>query len=406
MPQTILIVDDDADFNGLLKVVFQQADYCVKAFQDPREALRFIAESHVDLIVTDYEMPFLNGRDYLRRIKQTKPEIPVLMVSAYLDDVTIRELLREGINGVFQKPLNVFALLARTKELMSAAVQEPDSAGTSEPSPSSVAAVTQEALGFPFASFACLHEETVDFARSLYRLKDFRSALTLVGPLGTHFRQICEDMHGFADEPALEYFMYLDKASLLLDQVKHQIKRVLAEGAQRVTCVFTEADAFSPDQWGFLKSLPTALGGSQTTESRARFIFCVSRDLDTLYAEQLIDDKLYMFMGAAEVFVPALNQCPKDVELLARNMALQRIDAETLNTAPEFEAALRERLQAPEWPQHYDQLHATVCELVATILDTADRASRHAPTARPKSGTKTRVTRSKRRSQLPDGSLI
>ena len=54
----------------------------------------------------------------MKRVKKLKPEIPMIIVSGYIENDTIRELIGDGVGGVFLKPLNIFSLLERTAELI------------------------------------------------------------------------------------------------------------------------------------------------------------------------------------------------------------------------------------------------------------------------------------------------
>ncbi|MFO8026485.1 MAG: response regulator, partial [Opitutales bacterium] len=118
MPYSVLILDDDADFNSLLTDIFEQADYVVTSLTDPVEAVDAFHEKAYDLVVTDHRMPEMSGGEFMRKVKQIRPEVPVIMVSGYLENDMIRDLISEGVGGVFLKPLNIFSLLERTKELI------------------------------------------------------------------------------------------------------------------------------------------------------------------------------------------------------------------------------------------------------------------------------------------------
>ena len=111
MPHSVLILDDDADFNSLLTDIFEQADYVVTSLEDPIEAVDVFVENEYDLVVTDYKMPEMTGAEFMKEVKLLRPEVPVIMVSGFLENDTIRDLISEGVGGVFLKPLNIFSLL-------------------------------------------------------------------------------------------------------------------------------------------------------------------------------------------------------------------------------------------------------------------------------------------------------
>jgi len=103
MPYSVLILDDDADFMCLLTDVFEQAGYIVTSLTDPIKAVDAFRETDYDLVVTDHKMPKMAGAEFLKVIKKIKSEVPVIMVSGYLENDTIRELISGGVGGCLSK---------------------------------------------------------------------------------------------------------------------------------------------------------------------------------------------------------------------------------------------------------------------------------------------------------------
>ena len=80
---TILIVDDEKNYLLVLEALLSAEGYETMAAQSANEALRLIDESDLDLILTDMKMPGLSGMDLLVEAKKRKPEVPVIMMTAY-----------------------------------------------------------------------------------------------------------------------------------------------------------------------------------------------------------------------------------------------------------------------------------------------------------------------------------
>ena len=364
MAYSVLILDDDTDFNSLLTDIFEQADYIVTSLQDPIEAIEVFANTDYDLVVTDHKMPEMTGSDFLKSIKQTKPEVPVIMVSGYLDNETIRELIGEGVGGVFLKPLNIFSLLERTAELIGDAqkTQQADSFGAE--GVSDVVEVNRS-LGFSFRSFPCKSQASIDFAERLYNLRNFKSSLSLIGGPGTHFRLICEDIRGFY-ESETEHFIYLSPASFDAEQVLSMLSAANSAGATRVTCVLLEVDAMSEEQKALAALLPRRDGVFEAITTPMRTIFCVSGDLDSLYDEGLIDENLYILMGTAEVCVPALQDCPSDLAVMAQQMVVDIIREKGLSVVSRFDQSAQDFLRNHTWDENYSQLRSAVRAIMET----------------------------------------
>ena len=115
MKKKILVVDDNIDFSANLTDILELKDYEVIVAQDGKQSIETIKENAVDLILMDIKMPVMNGVEAFRNIKNIKPEIPVIMMTAHAVEDLIREALREGAFGIIYKPFD-FKELFKTIE--------------------------------------------------------------------------------------------------------------------------------------------------------------------------------------------------------------------------------------------------------------------------------------------------
>ena len=361
MAYSVLILDDDVDFNSLLTDIFEQADYIVTSLEDPMEAVEVFANTEYDLVVTDHKMPEMTGAEFMATIKKLKPEVPVIMVSGYLENDTIRYLIGAGVGGVFLKPLNIFSLLERTAELIEESRRREDrQSGNSLEAGESQGEVNAGAdLGFPFRSFPCKSQISIDFAERLYGLRNFKSTLSLIGEQGSHFRLICEDIRNFY-ESEREHFIYLSPGSFDAEQTLSLLDDAKAAGAERVTCVLLDVESMSVEQKRLVLALSKCSDVFESIETACRTIFCVNGDLDELFDEGRIDEGLYILMGTAEVRVPALRECGPDIAILAQQMVVDIIKEKGLGAVSRFEAPARDFLNKHTWDQNYGQLRAVV----------------------------------------------
>ena len=83
---TILIVDDDPVVTQSLKAFLTlETDYGIIESQSPKDALDIIRNSPVDLIITDFLMPGMNGLQFLTETKKLCPDVPRIMLTGYAD---------------------------------------------------------------------------------------------------------------------------------------------------------------------------------------------------------------------------------------------------------------------------------------------------------------------------------
>lgn len=112
--QTVLVVDDSAAVRRAVSMMASGAGYtCVEA-ADGAEALKQLQVHHVDLVVTDLNMPVMDGRVFISKMRAMKEMrfIPVLVLTTECSEDVASDLKRSGVTGVLQKPIARAELLA------------------------------------------------------------------------------------------------------------------------------------------------------------------------------------------------------------------------------------------------------------------------------------------------------
>ncbi len=81
--ETILIVDDEKNYLVVLEALLDPEGYEIVTADNSQDAIRLIRESDLDLVVTDMKMPGMSGMELLEESKKIKPELPVIMMTAF-----------------------------------------------------------------------------------------------------------------------------------------------------------------------------------------------------------------------------------------------------------------------------------------------------------------------------------
>jgi PAS domain S-box-containing protein len=105
----ILVVDDDPGICGTLKEILASAGCIVQTASDGVEAIEYIEAGSFDLTLSDVVMPRMDGHELYLALKESHPELPVLMMTAfhYDKDHIIKRSRMKGLEGViFKKPLD------------------------------------------------------------------------------------------------------------------------------------------------------------------------------------------------------------------------------------------------------------------------------------------------------------
>lgn len=114
MNTKILVVEDDAAITHLLDVSLTLDYYEVITATNGKDADFQIRSKAPDIILLDLGLPDIDGLELIKRIRQTF-DIPIIVVSARLDEQTIVEALDNGANDYMTKPFNVDELRARIR---------------------------------------------------------------------------------------------------------------------------------------------------------------------------------------------------------------------------------------------------------------------------------------------------
>jgi CheY-like chemotaxis protein len=113
----VLVVDDEPDVEALFRQQFRRDLRAQRFMMDfansAADALARIAatlEQSLILILSDINMPGMTGLELLPRVKEMRPDVPVIMITAYGDPDTRRKAIENGASGLLTKPID-FTLL-------------------------------------------------------------------------------------------------------------------------------------------------------------------------------------------------------------------------------------------------------------------------------------------------------
>jgi DNA-binding response OmpR family regulator len=116
MSNSILVVEDDPDIGGLLKLHLMDMGYSVHLVRDGREGLRAALAQPYDLVILDIMLPGIDGLELCRRLRAESPTyMPILMVTARSSELDRVLGLEVGADDYVTKPFSVRELLARVK---------------------------------------------------------------------------------------------------------------------------------------------------------------------------------------------------------------------------------------------------------------------------------------------------
>lgn len=349
MAYRILILDDDQEFNSLLTDVFDQADYEVLSAEAAEQALQICEEERLDLIVADQRLPRISGMDFVRQVRKNDRRIPILMVSGYLDNDTIRDLIREGVNGIFIKPLNIFSLLKKTTELIESYYLH---ASKSQEG-------TEESKGNGSRKTIPGHSERGKaFIQSMEQMADFNRSLLLIAPEGMPSESLCEDI--VASNHKADNLICLKPGEFDVASLRQRLSKIAETGVERITLGIVHAESLQSEERELISGILESgnLDGA-APETPVRVIFCLSKSIEDLYDEGVIDEEFYMLLGTSELHVPRLSEMPDDL------VAITERELKSISTDWRIDSLTRKFLLKQPWEGNIEELRSAVLSAVS-----------------------------------------
>ena len=89
---SILVIDDNEDILLFLEEILRKSGYQSLTASSGRRALELLLDENVDLVVLDYEMPIMNGYDVAQRIKEQRPEMPLILYTGFIEEMPAEKL--------------------------------------------------------------------------------------------------------------------------------------------------------------------------------------------------------------------------------------------------------------------------------------------------------------------------
>ncbi len=367
----VLIVDDESSVLFLLREVLEERGHDVLSATSGVEA-KALADrgklEDVELVLTDFAMPELDGLGLMAHLRRQNPELPVVMLTARGSERLAARAIREGAFDYLPKPFELEELegvVARALETGSLRRE-------------ARRAAAQSRLGRPFVGRAPAFRRVVDRA---LKLADRNVPVLVRGETGSGKELLASLLHtGSARQsaPLVRFNCAAIAAELAESELFGHTRGAFTGAAAPHRGYFAQADGGTLvlDEVGELplKLQPKLLRtvqfgeiqpvGGAVTEVDVRVVACTHRDLAAeVRAGRFREDLLYR-LAVVELTMPPLRQRREDIALLAEVFARsagERFGIEGVTLAPELLSALTAR----DYPGNVRELENIVTRLVA-----------------------------------------
>jgi CheY-like chemotaxis protein len=118
--KTILLIDDEEMVINISEMMLKKLGYKVLKAHSGYEGLQLFEENKfmIDLIISDLEMPRMNGEEVMDRLREIDPQIKVMLSSGALTDTDEQDVMNKGFNGFLKKPYNMDTLCQKMAEIL------------------------------------------------------------------------------------------------------------------------------------------------------------------------------------------------------------------------------------------------------------------------------------------------
>jgi len=367
-PLTVWIVDDDQSVRWVLEKALKQADMETRSFERAEHLLDAIGEGDPDVLITDVRMPGMSGLALLERLRSSRPDLPIIVITAHSDLENAVAAYKGGAFEYLPKPFDIDEAVdlvrkaARRNGTGAAEIDQPADA---------------------MASMIGQAPAMQEVFRSIGRLAESSMTVLITGESGTGKELVARALHEHSPR-AHKPFVALNTSAIAAELLEselfgHEKGAFTGADARRVgrfeqanggTLFLDEIGDMSPAlQTRLLRVLAESefyrVGGQTAISVDVRVIAATNQDLARAVKESRFREDLYHRLNVIRINTPPLRQRREDIPLLLKHY-LAEAGEELGAPAKSIDADALETLQAFSWPGNVRQLVNATRRLTVT----------------------------------------
>jgi two-component system nitrogen regulation response regulator GlnG len=364
--ETVLIAEDDAAIRTVVSRALSRQGFNVQATSVAATLWRWIAAGEGDVVITDVGLPDENSLDLLPRIKQVRPDLPIIVMSARNTLLTAVRATERGAYEYLPKPFDLSNLLAT--------VQRSLDRRTSRPQRAEEPGLHEEQL--PIIGRAPAMQEIY---RVIARLAATDLTVLIAGESGTGKELVARALHDFGkrrDGPFVPVNMAAIPRELIESELFGHEKGAFTGAGARRAGRFEQAEGGTlfldeigdmpiEAQTRLLRVLQQGefipVGGSNPIRANVRIVAASHRDFRQMVSQGLFREDLYYRLNVVPLRLPALRERADDVPALVQHF-LGKAHEEGLPVKTIDPDAMR-RLKEHNWPGNVRELENLVRRL-------------------------------------------
>ena len=358
----ILVVDDEKGMCEVLRLLLEDDGYSVTTAQQGRDAIRRIADGEeIDLIISDLRMPDLDGMDVLSFLRETRREIPLIMITAYGTIEDAVEAMKKGASDFITKPFNKNMIRQVVRRILRIEHLEKENR---------LLKAAQETPRIIYRSRKM--REIMDIVKKLAHVS---TPVLITGESGTGKQLIAKTIHAFnEDQPFVEIDCPAIPDTLLESELFGYRKGAFTgadanyEGKARTAdggvLFFDEiADLPMSIQPKLLRVVEEKaffpLGSNKPVKIDTRILCATNRDLREMVAEGSFRQDLFYRINTLTIQIPPLRERREDIVILVEHF-IEQFSRELRRETVVMSEPVRKALLEYDWPGNVRELRNTI----------------------------------------------
>ena len=387
MPTRVLVVDDDGAARQGLKSLLTTRGYEVDLAVDGANALERLAELPPDLVLTDLDMPGMNGMQLLKEVRERNRELPVIVITGVAELAPAVAAMREGAADYLTKPVDFDALLVAIERTIEHRDVRLENENLRRQAREEQGEGMQGLLG---ASVAM--QKVYRLAR---QIAPARATLLITGQSGTGKGELARAVHALsprAEKPFVAVHCAALTESLLESELFGHEKGSFTGAERRRIGRFEQAHGGTLflDEVGEIPAstqikLLTVLqerqfervGGNELVKVDVRILAATNRDLKADVEAGRFREDLFYRLNVVSIEMPPLRVRGGDIVSLAEHF-LRRFALENHKQISGFSTRAKTRLRNHQWPGNVRELENAI-ERAVVLCDGAQIDEGHLP---------------------------
>jgi two-component system response regulator AtoC len=322
----ILVVDDEALVRDIIKKgLSQMGGFSVEVAQNGSEAIEKIEKDVFDLVLTDLKMPGMDGLELLKNIKGTRPEVMVILMTAYGSIETAVEAMRIGANDYITKPIDLNELLIHISKAQKESILLRENRLLR----------MEVAKKFEFNNIIGKSKKMQEIFSLIEKVAPGSSTVMIYGGSGTGKELVAKAIHynsPRADRPFLPFNCGAIPETLVESELFGHTKGAFTGAIQAKKGLFEEANGgtlFLDEISTILPSVQVKLlrvlqekevmkvGSTERIKTDVRMIAATNENLEENMKKGKFREDLFYRLHVFPIFLPDLKDRKEDIPLLA-----------------------------------------------------------------------------------------